>query len=466
MKHIERYMERYRNRSWVSYLPTALLTVVLCYVLRHLLHGSNGVFIAGGNIWEVADWICMDGAAELDQILAAGNVVNTDYQPEFDREFPVGDTVRVPLPVMGTIRQGLSYSGAPVVNKHTTVTADQVFGMDFDIDSVEEALRLGRSRDYISKKVIRPYMKKIAVEWEQRLLSYCAKNCPNLTGGALGTDPTGFDATSTVARQELVEWAGWNDTENGIFLPPSVMRNLRTNFATAFNPVADIDKAFRTGLYREADGFDFYESMQLLQFTTGTWASPSGLTVKTTSVSGDTQIVLNCTTGDVFNAGDKMQITGRFRVNPYTKQKIGARQLTLNVAATTTGASSSATVPISIGPYGILGPGDPYQNVDSLPTANDVVTMWPGTTFTANTAKTGFLGMAFNREAFMMVGIPLRVPKSAEKASHQRAEVSGIDVRFTETWDANQSRFIYRLDTVGGFGVAFSDSCATIIPCA
>lgn len=410
------------------------------------------------NVWEVADWICMEGLDILTNKLRIASNFNTDRQAEFEKEYPVGDTVRVPLPVMGIIRNGLGYTGAPIVNKHTTVTADQVFGMDFDIDSVEQALRTGTSREFISDKVIKPFMVKMAQEWDQRAASFAALNTPNITG-VLGTDPTTFAGTTTAARQAIVEYAGWED-DAVCHLTPAVMVNLRSTAATAFNPVKDQTKAFLKGIYTEADNFDVYESMSLLSYTSGTWAAPTGLTVKTASVSGDTSIVLNCTTGDSFKQGDVLSIPASFRVNPITKQKVGSRALQLLVTAPTTGAASQATVSVAIGPYGIIGPGDPYQNVDRLPQVNDVVTPFTGTTFTANTAKTGTQMLAFNRRAFMLVGIPLEVPKSAEKAAQKRDENTGIAIRFTKTWDAIQSRMVHRLDTCGGFGVGYSDSCA------
>lgn len=413
------------------------------------------------NVWEVADWICMEGLDILTNKLGVISYFSTDRQAEFEKEYPVGDTVRVPLPVMGLIRNGLGYTGAPVVNKHTTVTADQVFGMDFDIDSVEQALRTGKSRDFISDKVIKPFMVKMAQEWDSRGAAFLALNTPNIVG-VLGTDPTTFTATTAAARQMLMEYAGSED-EQCCHITPSVMTSLRTVNAAAFNPVLDVSKAFRTGIYKVADSFDVYESMSLLSFTSGTWAAPTGITVKVAVVSGDTTLTVNCTTGDQFKQGDVLSIPASFRVNPITKQKIGARALQLCVTAPVTGAASQAVVPVSIGPYGIIGPGDPYQNVDRLPAVSDVVTPFTGTTFTANTAKTGTQMLAFNRNAAMLVGIPLEVPKSAEKAAQKRDENSGIAIRFTKTWDAIQSRMVHRLDTCGGFGVGYTDSCAVRI---
>lgn len=455
-------MRKRSDRPLWTYLPAALLTLGVVLLLQHA-YAHSGISFAGANVWEVADWICMEGLDILTNKLSVANHFSTDVQEEFEKDYPVGDTVRVPLPVQGVIRNGLGYTGAPIVNKHTSVTADQVFGMDFDYDSIEQALRMGRSRDFISKKILDPFMTKMAQEWDTRAAQFLAQNCPNIIG-VLGTDPTTFDGTSTTARQQIVEWAGWDD-DAGIFLPPSVMRNLRTNFATAFNPVADMTKAFRTGIYKHADGFDFYESMSLFSFTSGTWAAPGSLTVKTATVDGDTTIVLNCTTGDSFVKGDVMTFGSSFRVNPVTKQKIGARNLSVNVDAPTTGAASAATVAVSIGPYGFQGPGNPYQNVDVLPRVNDVVTMFTGTALTANTAKTGNQGLAFNRRAAMLVGIPLRVPKSAEEGAQKRDENTGIAVRFTSTWDGVQSRFINRLDTCGGFGEGYTDTCCTRILC-
>lgn len=456
------------DRPLWQWLPSLGLTVLFVYVLRHLFQ-SGHVYLAAGNTFEVADWICLEGLDILTNAMEVASKFSTDYEVDFEREYPVGDTVRVPLKTRGVIRNGLAYSGAPIVRKHTTVTVSEVFGMDFDIDSVERALRVGRSKEWVSEEIIAPYMVQIAQEWDQRAAKYAALNTPNMTG-TLGTDPTTFAATTTAYRQMMMELGGMQGTtlkNRGAFIPPSVMANLRMNTATAFNPTEDITEAFHEGYYSRADGFKVYESMSLLSYTSGTWASPAGLTVKTSSVTGDTTLVVNCTTGDVFNQGDIVQVTGRFRVNPITRQKIGARNLTMVVTAQTTGAASAATLPIAIGPFGLEGPGSPYQNVDSLPVVNDVVTMFPGATFSANTAKTGNQALALNKDAFLLVGVPLELPKKgAEIAAQHRDENTGIAIRLTKTWDAVQSRMIHRLDTVGGFGIGWADVRAVRGMCA
>jgi len=76
--------------------------------------------------------------------LEIAQFMNTDYNKEFTKEFAVGETVRVKNPQRFIIRDGLQYQEQAIARNYTTVTCDQIFGVDFQVDSIEEALKMER----------------------------------------------------------------------------------------------------------------------------------------------------------------------------------------------------------------------------------------------------------------------------------------------------------------------------------
>src|SRR5512147_341162 len=108
------------------------------------------------NSFVVADWVAMEALRLLTNKLEVAQFFDTSYNKEYTQAFAVGDTVRIKLPQQYTVRTGLGYNPQPLDRKYTTVTLDQPFGIDFDYDSVEQAVKMERSKAEISKQYIEP----------------------------------------------------------------------------------------------------------------------------------------------------------------------------------------------------------------------------------------------------------------------------------------------------------------------
>ena len=277
--------------------------------------------------------------------------------------------------------------------------------------------------------------------------------------GALGTNPSTFDTTSAACREALVEMGcPVEDVDVGMIVPPSVVRAVKNASIAYFNPVTDISKQFRTGLVGKADGLEWYESMSLYQHTAGTWAS--AVTVSGANQSGSSLLV-NCTSGDTWKAGDKFKIASVNAVNLMTRRAFNSVAKTFTVLADVTATGSTAT--LSIYPA-ISGPGSQYQNVNALPADTAALTLWPGTS--SPNGKIGSVGLALYKDAFMLAGVALEVPKAVEVASQQQDPDTQIALRFVRQWDNIQSRMTNRFDTLFGAGVGLAEQCAVCLACA
>jgi hypothetical protein len=432
------------------------LSVLVALIARHYLSSLvAGVFVANSYQW--VDWVSMECLDIILNKLSVASHFNTSFEKEFGKAFAVNDSVRIKKPQRWNIRRGIGYTPDPINRVYTTVDLNQPFGLDFEIDSIEKAVRMERSQEAISKEYIQPAMAQIAQEIDSQAALFAYQNSNNIVG-VLGTDPADFDSVSGAARQRLVELgSSTHDDDRCCIVPPNVMRALKKSALTYFNPVTDISKQFRTGIVGLADGFDFYESMSLYSHTAGTWAG--AVTVTTAPVNGATTLSLTCTTGDTFNQGDVFGIANVNQVNPMTRRKGTTVVKPFVVLAPVTGASSAATVSIS---PAIYGPGSQYQNVDALPVAGAALTLFPGTS--SPSGKAGVNGLAFTKEAFAIVGVELEMPENTEPGSFRRRDPeTGIAIQFIKMFDPIQRKMINRFDVLLGFGRLYSDECSVRI---
>lgn len=402
------------------------------------------------NSFEYADWICMEGLRTLKNKSAVSPFFNTDYNKEYSRAFPVGETVRIPLPQRFIIRDGIRRSPQPIRRRHTDVTMQQPFGIDFDYDTVERALKMGRDRDHIRDQYIKPAMEQIALEIDQRCARWAYQNTNNIVG-VLGTNPTAM-STYTAAERRLFEHSCPDGENRGLIMSPGMNTSFVDNTTTVYNPASDISKQWRTGRVGfPIAGFDPYRSNCLYSHTAGTWAG----TVEVTNAvaTGVSSMTITCTNGDTFMVGDAFNIAGVYDVNPGTRRTTGTlKQFRVTVAMTGTGTDTLYFFPQ------IEGPGSQYQNVDSLPTAGADLTLFPGTS--SPNGKSGIQGLALHRDAFALVGLEMENPKNAEMAGQARDPESGIPIAIVKDWNNEYRRFETRIDTAIGFGNLYSDECA------
>lgn len=411
--------------------------------------------------YAVADWVSLECLRLLTNMLEAASYANFSYQDEFKKDFAVGDTVRVKFPQEFTVIDGFDYVPQAINRQTTTVTIDQPMQVPFEWDSIEQALKLERSREQINKEYNEPAMAQLAQEMELRFMDFAFYNTPNVVG-TLAAIPTAW-STYASARQRMVENAGWSaSTKRGMIITPGMQQTMISNSLTQFNPADAISQQYKTGSIGKAAGWDWFESMACFRHTTGIWATvATGVTVDTSGQSGSTLNVV-CTTGDTFNRGDIVNIAAVNNVNPRTKRSTGTLAQ-FKIMATVTGAASAAALTIY---PAIVGPGSPYQNVDALPLAAAVLTLWPGTSMSNATARTGSLGIGLNPAAFAMAGVELMIPEeggSVKIARRKKDPNTGLSIAIISMFDPQQRKQINRFDSLIGFGALYAARAACLV---
>lgn len=404
-------------------------------------------------MFQFVDWVCMEALRLLENKSQVIPFMNTDYEKDFKQEFAVGETVRVKFPQRFTITNGLQYNPQAINRKYTTVNMNQVFGVHFQWDDVEAALKMERSKEEIKKQYLDPIMAQMASELDSRATLFCYQNTNNIAG-ALATTPIAM-STYQRARTLLNENSCPPGNDRAMIVSPQMQETIIANTNTIFNPTDEISRQYRNGSVGKAGGFDWYESVQLYTHTAGTWTSPA---VKGANQSGSSLLV-TLTASDVVNVGDVFQINSVNNVNPLTRRSTG-RLKTFVVTQGIASAAGSGTDTLQIYPP-IIGPGDQYQNVDALPTDGATITLFPGTG-TPN-GKSGINGLALHRDAFALVGSPLEEPKAVEFSAVKKDPDSGLSIRIVRAWDSVHSIMTNRIETLMGFGVLYADNCAVRI---
>jgi hypothetical protein len=390
----------------------------------------------------------------VNQLKVAG-YMNTDYNKEFTREFAVGETVRVKLPQRFKTRAGLGYNPQALDRQYTTVTCNQIFGVDFEWDSVEKALKMERGEEAIRSEYLKPAMAAIANDIDSRAALFAYQNTNNIVG-ILGTNPTSM-TTFEQARERMVNLA-CPPGKKTLTVVPQVNTSMVPSLASFLNPSRQISDQYLEGFLGKLSGFDVWEDVNLYQHTAGTAGTAAAITISGAQAGGST-ITITGTAGETFLTGDVISIDDVRMVNPQSRRIVGAedKQFVVTQDLTLTGGVDTLNIsPAIVGPG--LYPAGQYQNVNALPLTTAVVTLFPGTP--APQGLTGTQNLALHRDAFAMVGVKLEVPKAVEMSSQQRDPETGIAVRFVRMFDPVQSRMINRFDVLMGFGSLYADSCA------
>ena len=106
------------------------------------------------NSFAYADWITMESLRILLNKCQISQFFNTEYNKEYQQAFPVGETVRVKYPQRYTVRSGIGYQPQAIDRKYTTVTLDQIFGIDFEWDSAEKAINMERGDEMLNRRIV------------------------------------------------------------------------------------------------------------------------------------------------------------------------------------------------------------------------------------------------------------------------------------------------------------------------
>lgn len=409
------------------------------------------------NTFQFVDWVAWESLRILKNKLVCIPFANTRYIKEYQRDFAVGETVRVKLPQRWFTTDGLAFQPQPINRIYTTITCNQIFGIHFQVDSMERALKMERGREWFKKEYINTLMAQLANDIDKRFANWAGKHTSNYVG-QLGVDPTSM-STFMAARQRLIEQGCPDTGEWGLLYPPAVGTSLIPSLASNFNPTSEISKQYKQGSMGKMSGFDWYESVNLYRHTDGVRAG--AVTVNGANQEGSS-LLITATAGDTFLEGDIFSPDAVYAVNPMSREVVSPTLKQFRVAQDLTAAGGGVDV-LQIGPA-IFGPGSQYQNVSVLPANGAALTFFPGTT--NPNGLTGTQGLAITDEAFGIASVELDIPKAAEWSARATDPESGLSIALLDMFDPIERKRVVRADVVLGFGDLYPDNASVRIACA
>ena len=360
---------------------------------------------------------------------------------EFDGKngYKSGDTVYISKPsryIPQTTFDITSTAQAETEEK-VGITANIISTVGLGNTSLEFAYEL--EMQGFMERVLKPAVSAIAQNVEQRMIEKASDATYNCVGTAGSTTFAPDDILS--AREKMSKYLAPKD-DNRFFLHDSTAgRKAVGERKGLFQSSSNIAEQYKKGYVGTADGYNWMESELLNVHTLGN--DVTGAAIDDTVATGATTIHIDgITTGTgTVTAGSVFTIAGVYAVHPITKQAYPFLQQFVVVTGGT--ASGTSDIDLVISPP-IYGPTSlSLQNVDALP-ANDAAIVFVGSASTAYTQN-----LAYHKNAFRMVSLPLIMPTKAEFAMQKT--VDGITVAVIRDFDVKTRDMITRLDFLGGF---------------
>jgi len=371
----------------------------------------------------------------LENNLVMAKKVRRDYDKYFGKSLPtvgkIGDTLTIRKPNRFTVRTNSTLSPQNIVEPSTSIVIDKVAGVDFSFTSRELTLNI----EEFSERYLKPAMATIANKIDFDLLSLY-KDIYNQVG-VPRTTPATFAALAATTRR-LNEEAAPKDRDRHGIIDPAAEVTLADAFKAFFNPNRAISDQYEDAEIGRVGGIGWSMDQNVNLHTTGTSdnSTPAVLAyvanASTISIDGlDASVTLK--------KGDTFTIAGVFAVNPQSRQSTGVlRQIVVTADTTATGGGAMATLPISPA----LNATGAFQNVTVLPVDNDLITLFDPS------AATSTQNLAFHKDAFALVTVPLELPEGVHFAA--RDSYKGVNMRIVRQYTITDDAIPTRIDVIYG----------------
>lgn len=378
-------------------------------------------------------------------------IQNVDRQ--YDDRFAVngakiGDTLRIRLPNDYTVSDGPAASVQDTAEQQTTLTIQYQRHVDVAFTSEQRALKL----DDFSERVALPMTNNLAGNVALTIMSDSEGEICNFVANKNGAGDIITPTADTVlnARAVLAENSAPVAPGRKLIVDPRTNARVTSSLSGLFNPSQAISEQYRSGMMKNALGFDWFEDQTVLKHTAGTFTAG---TINGANQTGNT-LTVNAITGTLV-VGDIITIDGVIGVNRVTKQTTGQLKQFVITANAANGATSLSIYPALIPSN--AGVAVQYQTVVASPANGAAISLAtkPGETYIRN--------FAYAPEAVTMATADLFLPGGVIDAG--RSVYDGVSMRMVTQYAIGTDQAISRLDVLfgttwprGEWGVIVADS--------
>jgi hypothetical protein len=409
-----------------------------------------------------AQWVARKALIILHAKANMTGRTNRDYQsllPGPIQGVILGQQLSIRLPYQYVGRKGAAMNAENSVQRFATLSVVNQRGVDINFTSVERAMQLNN----FEEQVLEPAMAKVAALIEVDVANV-TNSVPKFVG-AYNT-PVSFQ-TVLQAERFLTETLAPEDDRRTLTANPQASYEFVLDNKGLFNPQASISDEWLEGVIADkVAGFVAFRNTKLPAHTIGTVASSTPVVSGGGQGNSGSQNVFISSTNLVtsgwnsgattLNAGDVITIASVNDVDPESKVSLGRlKQFVVN----TTVSDTSGAITVSISP-GIIY-GGAYQNVDSQPAANAVITVMGGPVAGVSGALIK-QSLAWYRDAIVFANPPMLDLSQLVKFTAQES-FEGYNIRFAQQWDPNNDLLPARIDTISGETLAYPELAVRLI---
>jgi hypothetical protein len=356
--------------------------------------------------------------------LVAAGKVNRQFENQFVK---IGTTLTVRKPNRFKVTSGPGLSIQDIVDPSTSITISNQKHVDFQFSSQELTLTI----EEFSERYLKPAAEELANQLDFDVIGNF-NQVFNLLGTP-GTTPATFADLGGVGRR-LDEFAV--PQERCLLLNPAAYWSLSNGLSSLF--VQSVAEPALKGFLAKIANFEIYEDQNIQSQTVGAF---SGTGVVNGAAQTGSTLVTNGWTASItglLNLGDVITVAGVNTVNPKNRVTTGVLQNFVVTAAVNSDAGGNATIPI----FPAITISGAYQTVTGSPAAGAAITV-------KGTASNTFpQNLAFARDCFGLVAVPLEMPDGVDFKAQQKYK--NISLRILRVYDVNNDVFPCRSDILYG----------------
>src|SRR3990167_4965892 len=372
----------------------------------------------------------------LENNLVAANRVNRKFENQFVK---IGGSLTIRKPNRFTVRTGAALQVQVIAEPSVTISVNLQRGADWQFTSSDLTLTV----EEFSDRYLKPAMATIANRIDLDVLDMTT-DISNYVGTPTVV-PAAFSSSVMLTGRRMDDNACPQDSRTLVLNPESywaIANGLAPSFVM---PTAK--EALVKGYLATIGNYEVYMDQNIPTQLSAEHNTSIGMVITSATFTGTSTQMFGGTATETIQQGEVFTVNGVFNVNPQSRQSTGVLK-NFVVTASTTPTTSTWTV--NFNPPMVTS--GPYQNVTGPMAVATTVTWLTGTT---NVQIPRPQNIAFTRDAFGLVMVPMEIPQGVDFAA--RETWRNISMRTIRAYDINNDVFPTRIDVLYGTAVYYDE---------
>jgi len=377
----------------------------------------------------------------LENNLVAANRVNRKFENQFVK---IGSSFTIRKPNRFIVASGAALQLQDIAEPSVLITVDKQKQVAWQFTSQDLTLTV----EEFSSRYLKPAMAAMANQVDADCLALTT-SISNYVGTPLVT-PAAFSSSVQIVGRRMDDNVGGTQ-DRSLVLNPAAYWAMANGLVGSFVMPTAKD-ALVKGYLSTIGNFDVYMDQNVINGNAG-GAHNSSIVMVTNSTAagvqgnGSTVSVYGGAGVDTMAIGECFTIAGVNNVNAQSRANTGVLK-NFVVTATTTPTASVWTVTFS---PAVVTSG-PYQNVTANINSSAAIVWLSGT---SATQTAGPQNIAFERDAFGLVMVPMEIPGGVDMGA--RETYKNISLRVVRAYDINNDVFPTRIDMLYGTAVYYDE---------